>query len=562
MFTVSAVQFFSEAFAWFANLSAKLPKIDFKTYFIVVVALLLGVGLIVGLTYFGSYRFKLLIASKKILRYLADADSIDDDNVSDFTAQCFSSKAPSALRDCWVQYLGVRFGYPSEIVSEKAVYDDRTKRVREVRASVYIGIALLMIAVFAFWGCGTLQSADIGVILFAGLLISGAVYLALVFINRALSKLCLETFGLMQEDLDAKVDLQVEKSYATDSSPLAELAAMLDEIIARNTAKDVGFATDEGEETPLEKLIAGMPAAAENGAQNISDAENAVDTDEAESENVGENMDDVDIETEKENGGEDSQDEQSSEQTDNTEDGDSEDAQCSEQGADAQSAEEQTAETLETDTQSDEAAREQNADEAGEAIENDEPEEQPSDANSEDTAEQDDSMTADGEGNSVSSDGETVAKESDDEESRSDNQAENEEQDIAQSDKIEERPNGDVPDEEAEETEGLSEEDMPEQNPADESVSENGADDAEEEPQVKYVVEGPVDDDDIVKPAKLVKLPNLVDYMLARNPSRNILVNISKLLITTHEKFKNSPQDVAIVEKCMNKVLSALQNAR
>ncbi|MDE5602118.1 MAG: hypothetical protein K2J16_06440 [Clostridia bacterium] len=256
MGTVSAAGLFSEAFNWFASLSAKMPSIDFKTFFIVVVALLIGVGVVVGLTYFGSYRFKLLLASRKIIRYLADADSIDDDNVKDFTDQCFSAKAPTVLCDSWKLYLGVRFGYPSDIVSESTVYDKVVKRVREVRASVYIGIALVLIAAFAFWGYGTLDGSDMGVIFCAGLLLSGAMYILLVMLNRLLSKRCLEVFDEMQIELDAKVDLQVDKSYATDSSPLAELSAMLDEIIARNTAKNVGFELNVDEETPIEKLIA------------------------------------------------------------------------------------------------------------------------------------------------------------------------------------------------------------------------------------------------------------------------------------------------------------------
>ncbi len=531
MLTVSAVQFFSEAFAWFARLSTKLPKIDFKTYFIVVIALLLGVGLIVGLTYFGSYRFKLLIACKKILRYLADADSIDDDNVSDFTAQCFSSKAPSALRDCWVQYLGVRFGYPSEIVSEKSVYDDRIKRVREVRASVYIGIALIMIAIFAFWGCGTLSQPDMGVIFYTGLLISGAVYLALVFINRALSKLCLETFGLMQEDLDAKVDLQVEKSYATDSSPLAELAAMLDEIIARNTAKDVGFVADEGEETPLEKLIADMPSAAEDGdgGQSQTQSEDGEDSKEqiADIEEVNDDSESV------------------TESVSET--------SASNEQAEEKSEPKTAEESEDSANQAQHAANEEHSNIALSAenmpIEN---------------AEEDGSAEENGDAEFPTSE-DNIVEDKGTADAQSDCEVEKEEQDAAQIDKIEERDRGGAPEEQVSE-EADAEENTPEQASADESASESGADVAEvdvgKEPQVKYVVDGPVEDDDIVKPAKLVKLPNLVDYMLARNPSRNILVNISKLLITTHEKFKNSPQDVVIVENCMNKVLSALQNAR
>ena len=117
------MEFFSKAFTWLADLSAKLPAIEFKTYFFVVVGIILGVGLVVGLTFFGSGAYKLKVACKKIIKYLAEVECIDDDTARDFTNQCFSAKVPQTLRDTWVQYLGVRFGYPSDMVSEKEVYD-------------------------------------------------------------------------------------------------------------------------------------------------------------------------------------------------------------------------------------------------------------------------------------------------------------------------------------------------------------------------------------------------------------------------------------------------------
>ena len=60
------MEFFEKAFNWLANISARLPKIDFKTYFIVVVAVIVGIGVIIALTYFGSRARKLINASKKI----------------------------------------------------------------------------------------------------------------------------------------------------------------------------------------------------------------------------------------------------------------------------------------------------------------------------------------------------------------------------------------------------------------------------------------------------------------------------------------------------------------
>ncbi len=249
------MEFFSKVFTWLANLSSKLPQIDLKAYFIVVLAVIAGVGLIVGLTFFGSNAFKLKAACKKIIKYLANVDSIDDDNVGDFTAECFSQKTPASLRESWVEYLGVRFGFPSDLVSEKNVYDREVKKVKDVRANLFIGIALILVAIFAFWGFGTLSAIEMSVVHCAGLLLSAVIYLILVFVNRKQIKTTRDKFYDMQDDLDAKVNFQVEKNFSTDSSPLSDLAAIVDEIIARNTAKEIEIEETEQEPTPIEDLI-------------------------------------------------------------------------------------------------------------------------------------------------------------------------------------------------------------------------------------------------------------------------------------------------------------------
>ena len=156
--------FFSKAFDWFANLSNKLPKISFKTYFIIVVAVILGVCAIIALTFLGSRAAKLKSACKKIIKFLSGVESINDDNVGIFNERCFSEKAPQSLRDTWLQYDGVRFGYPSEIVSEQAVYNREVRKLKDVRSTVFIAISLILLAVFAFWGYGTLASNEMGVI--------------------------------------------------------------------------------------------------------------------------------------------------------------------------------------------------------------------------------------------------------------------------------------------------------------------------------------------------------------------------------------------------------------
>ena len=83
----------------------------------------------------------------------------------------------------------------------------------------------------------------------------------------------------------------------------------------------------------------------------------------------------------------------------------------------------------------------------------------------------------------------------------------------------------------------------------------------DEEPEVVYVVEGDdEDDDEHVKPAKLVKLPNLVDYMLSKNMPKAMKIQIATMLIGTYNKFKDSKEDRKIVVSCLSKVMRDLQS--
>ena len=618
---LSATNFFSEAFTWFANLSSKLPQIDFRTYFIVVVALLIGVGVIIGLTFFGCYRFKLTLACKKIIRYLKDVEFIDDDNFGDFTAQCFSVKAPSALRDCWVQYLGVRFGYPSDIVSEENVYDSQVKRVREIRANVYVAIALILLAIFSFWGYGTLDGKDMGVIFLAGLLLTGAVYLVLVILNRFMSKRCLETFSAMQEDLDAKVNLQLEKNFATDSSPLADLAAIIDEIVARNTAKEIGFEFADGM-TPIEQLIASAPHEVQSKADNddeieldyinmpveSNDADEAVEPDGASEDSDGEATEDTDEIVDEDTAEvseedeideddideEDIDDEETVEddvaedidETDNEEVVEEIDEAFEEDAAEDTDLEddedvvdeaiEQTEEAEDIDTveDSEEPLVEEStdggieaedsmpeADTSETAIPEEISEEVDSEEEAEAVQEQDgdgaeeeiqadfEDSEADGEEDIAQSDeDESLSETSEDEESRNDDALPQEDVDVAKGDN-EDSEDFDTPVESGAST-------------GDGDADKNDVDVVNDAPEVRYVVDGAPEDEEIVKPAKLVKLPNLVDYMLTQNLSRKVKIQMAMLLVSSYKKFESSAEDKAIIINCMKKLMFDLQTKR
>lgn len=542
------MEFFEKAFNWLAELSSKMPAIDFKTYFIVVVAVIVGIGVIVALTYFGSRARKLIGASKKIEKYLANVDQVDDDNVSDFTAHCFSSKAPQPLRDSWVQYLGVRFGYPSDVVSDGNVYEKVVKKNKDYRSGIYLAIALLVLGFFAFWGFGTLTANEMGVIHFVGLVAIAVVYLVLVIINRKQSKKCLEVFEDMQEDLDAKVNLQVESNYATDSSPLAELSGMVEEIIARNTAKAVDAEQEYAlEQTPIEALIEEKTEEEKSAQIEEESANETLDEEDGTveqtideliaSEPQGADEEPVQVEEQADEQTDEVADEEPVEDTDETveeepvQDEETEETEEAEEPViDEQVEEEPVAEeSVEEPAEESEPVEDTETEAVEETVE--EPEEQESEESpvEERTEEVKEQET------------ESVDEATDDSESEQEEIAEDEDVKTAET----EDSVDDVENEDAEETD------------ENEDVEETQAED--EEPEVVYVVDGDEDDDEHVKPAKLVKLPNLVDYMLSKNMPRAMKIQIATMLIGTYKKFENSKEDRKIVVGCLAKVMRDLQ---
>lgn len=559
------VEFFEKAFNWLAELSSKMPAIDFKTYFIVVVAVIVGIGVIVALTYFGSRARKLIGASKKIEKYLANVDQVDDDNVSDFTAHCFSSKAPQPLRDSWVQYLGVRFGYPSDVVSDGNVYEKVVKKNKDYRSGIYLAIALLVLGFFAFWGFGTLTANEMGVIHFVGLVAIAVVFLVLVIINRKQSKKCLEVFEDMQEDLDAKVNLQVESNYATDSSPLAELSGMMEEIIARNTAKAVDAEQEYAlEQTPIEALIE-EKTEEEKSAQ--IEEESADETPDDEDGTVEQTIDEL-IASEPQDADEEPvqveeqadevADEEPVENTDETveeepvQDEDTEETEEVEEPVideqepteDEQSAEKNEEIELTEEIEEDQEPETEDVEEpvAEESVEEPAEESEPVEDTETEAVEETVEEPEEQESTEEVEEQETESVDTtDDSESEQEEIAEDEDVETAETEDTVE----DVENEDAEETE--------ENEDGEEAQTED------EEPEVVYVVDGDEDDDEHVKPAKLVKLPNLVDYMLSKNMPRAMKIQIATMLIGTYKKFENSKEDRKIVVSCLTKVMRDLQ---
>ena len=560
------VEFFENAFNWLADVSSKLPKIDFQIFFIVTVAVLFGLGIVFAFTYLGSKVFKLTKASKKIQKYLEGVDTVDDDNVSDFTAHCFSSKAPQALRDSWVQYLGVRFGYPSDIVSDNNVYDKTVKKNKDYRAGIYLCVSLVLLAIFAFWGYGTLDKIGIGTAQFIGLAVIGLMYLFLILINRAQNKRCLEAFDAMQEDLDAKVNLQVEKNYATDSSPLSELAGMVEEIIARNTSKAIDVDEEQEtvqEPTPIEALIE-QEEQSESVAEEtpVEETENEVEAEEVQELEPAEETDGaIEPQTEEVEETEPIREEESVEESAEAEEAQEESA---EENAEEQPLEEvvdeeqpldEEQETLEeTQEQPIEETEEVQEDETATEDVQEGPVEEDQDAAEEepdenqDIAEQlvEEPVEETQEAEEADEQVEEVSEESDEEQAPTDEES---------TDGVEEAEEAEESEDEAEEDETANEEGEPEEN---EPANEDGEPE-EDETEVVYVVDGEEEDDEVVKPAKLVKLPNLVDYMLSKNTPKAMKIQIAGMLIGTYKKFENSKEDRKIVVQCLTKVMRDLQ---
>ena len=241
-----------QIFDGLSSLATKLPAIDVKAIFIIAVGAIALVGIIAGLTFLSSSACKMKRACQAIIKYLAKVDEVNDDNAEDFTSTCFGKKVPTALRDSWVEYLGVRFGYPSEIISESRVFDKEVKKVTNIRANIFIAIALIVTGVLAFWSLGTETFQTMGTILGIGLILAAVIYLILAIVARKEFAKAREAFYEMQDEIDAKVDFHVQKSFSTDASPLAEMTALIDEIIARNTSKVVEMPTVEAPEEPEE----------------------------------------------------------------------------------------------------------------------------------------------------------------------------------------------------------------------------------------------------------------------------------------------------------------------
>lgn len=80
----------------------------------------------------------------------------------------------------------------------------------------------------------------------------------------------------------------------------------------------------------------------------------------------------------------------------------------------------------------------------------------------------------------------------------------------------------------------------------------------EQEEEGVYVDDTPQEDAEVIQPAKLNKLPNLIDYMLEQNISKKMKINVATLLLSAYEKYKDIPVERHIVVQCMTKVVHSI----
>lgn len=75
--------------------------------------------------------------------------------------------------------------------------------------------------------------------------------------------------------------------------------------------------------------------------------------------------------------------------------------------------------------------------------------------------------------------------------------------------------------------------------------------DGEPVPDVRYVVEASVNEEDYYVTPKLAKLPNLLDFMLKLKVPKRLKLSIGLMLVKSFEKYKANPVEKQFVVKSM-----------
>lgn len=568
------MDFFKTIFDGLVGLSEKLPSVEVGAFAVAAFVALVLAAVVIGLTFLGSRAAKFVSACRRVLAYLDDEASVTDDNVADFTAECFGAKTPVFLRDGWVQFLGVRFGYPSEIISENGVFDKEVKRGVSLRANIFIGMALVLTALFAFWGLGSIGTAGVGVVLCGGLLLAAVGYIVLVVVAKKQYDSALALFREMQDSLDAKVVLQVERDYAADASPLTEIASVLDGIVSRNVARpapEFDFGDGNAEETEKDGSEEQGDAKPETEEEQAPVAEEKSEpVEEEQTAEVAATADDAEQETEIEKLIAAKAAEESATETADT-------ADVAENAGDAESA----------DSDGTEAA---SGEEQGDTEEERVPvpvAQEPAAAASSDLADEDGFSPLRRYGGGLTPADFAADDAADDEVYRGQPTAEeikHEYEDAmfgrkkkqqAQVETTTAAPQTVDYDNMEVEAELIADdnEDYVLVRPGVRPASLEGLNIAVHpagessvtvslEPEIVYVEENLDEGDEDVKAPRLAKLPHLVDYVLTMKISRGMKIRVAMLMLQAYNVFKNSPENKAIVIQCMSKIIQSIMADR
>ncbi|MDD4839391.1 MAG: hypothetical protein PHE93_01800 [Clostridia bacterium] len=215
-----------------SNFSGNFPAIDTSLLYAILLSAIAFLAVVCGLIFLSTGCYKMQKWSKKIIKYLAMIPSISEENEAYFTKECFGSKCPKNLKESWQSFLNVRFGYPSEIVSENKVFETERK-FSSYPMFLFGTLSLIVIVVIGIM----LTSAVALNTLFVGMLIAFAfavcLEIVLYFAYRFQQKVALTAFRDMQDELDAKILLQNMKEFVADTAGLSEIANELEKIIAK-----------------------------------------------------------------------------------------------------------------------------------------------------------------------------------------------------------------------------------------------------------------------------------------------------------------------------------------
>ncbi len=231
------MQFFKDMFTSLQEFSASMPQLGFKEFYILFFFVILLAGFVMLLLYLAIPTAILIRSISHISKILGKTDVINDDNISDFTQKSFARSGSKALKNAWTEYVGVRYGYPSDVITEKKVIRREVNKRFNIVPSIFLIVSLLYTAFFAFWGFGAIvgsSNTQVAVVIALGCILSAVIYMVLILMPFFLRKKCIKNFSIMLELLDSKTNFQIDNSYACDNSPLANMAFAIDQIIARN----------------------------------------------------------------------------------------------------------------------------------------------------------------------------------------------------------------------------------------------------------------------------------------------------------------------------------------